>query len=88
MKLLLVEPEEELTRDNFIQLLREKISKTNMEMVKADVRPFIKNPGEMDIWSTEYFMHVADMIRFENNLKMQFEYLSRQHITQKLQIFQ
>ena len=58
-------PEEELTRDNFIQLLREKISKTNIEMVKADVRPFIKNPGEMDIWSTEYFMHLADMIRFE-----------------------
>ena len=59
-------PEEELTRDNFIQLLRDKISKTNMELVKADVWPFIKNPGEMDIWSTEYFMHVADMIRFEN----------------------
>ena len=58
-------PEEELTRDNFIQLLRDKISKTNMEMVKADVRPFIKNPGEMDIWSSEYFMHLADMIRFE-----------------------
>ena len=58
-------PEAELTRDNFTQLLRDKISKTNMEMVKADVRPFIKNPEEMDIWSTEYFMHVADMIRFE-----------------------
>ncbi len=58
-------PEEELTRDNFIQLLRDKILKTNMEMVKADVRPFIKNSEEMDIWSTEYFMHVADMIRFE-----------------------
>jgi len=58
-------PEEELTRDNFIQLLRDKISKTNMELVKADVRPFIKNPGEMDIWSSEYFMHLADMIRFE-----------------------
>ena len=58
-------PGEELTRDNFVQLLSAKISKTNMEMVKADVRPFTKNPGEMDIWSTEYFMHVADMIRFE-----------------------
>jgi len=58
-------PEEELTRDNFIKLLRDKISKTNMEMVKADVRPFIKNPGEMDIWSSEYFMHLADMIRVE-----------------------
>ena len=41
-----------------------------MELVKADVRPFIKNPGEMDIWWSEYFMHLADMIRFENILKM------------------
>ncbi|MBA4409285.1 MAG: hypothetical protein C0397_07670 [Odoribacter sp.] len=54
----------ELTQNNLIQLLRDKISETNMEMVKADVRPFIKNPGEMDIWSTEYFTHLADMIQF------------------------
>ena len=58
-------PEQVLTRDIFIQLLKDKISKTNMELVKNDVRPFIKDPGEMDIWSKEYFMHVADMIRFE-----------------------
>lgn len=32
---------------------------------KADVRPFIKNPGEMDIWSTDYFTHLADLIQFE-----------------------
>ena len=55
----------ELTQQNFIPLLKEKILKTNMEMVKADVRPFIKNPGEMDIWSMEYFTQLADMILFE-----------------------
>ena len=55
----------ELTQQNFIPLLKEKILKTSMEMVKADVRPFIKNPGEMDIWSTEYFTQLADMILFE-----------------------
>ena len=55
----------ELTQNNFIQLLKDVISKTNIEMVKADVRPFIKNPGEMDIWSTEYFTQLADMILFE-----------------------
>jgi predicted nucleotidyltransferase component of viral defense system len=55
----------ELTQSNFIQLLKDKISKTNIEMVKADVRPFIKNPGEMDIWSTEYFTQLVDMILFD-----------------------
>jgi len=56
-------PVGELTQNNFIQILKEVILKTNIEMVKADVRPFIKNPVELDIWSTEYFTHLADMIR-------------------------
>lgn len=56
--------EGELTQVNFLKLLKDKISRTNIEMVKADVRPFIKNPGEMDIWSTEYFTHLADLIQF------------------------
>lgn len=54
----------ELTRDSFRQLLKGKISKTNIEMVKNDVRPFIKNPSEMDIWSKDYFMQLADMVKF------------------------
>lgn len=57
--------EGELTLDSFKQLLKEKIAKTNIEMVKNDVRPFIKNPSEMDIWSADYFTQLADMIRFE-----------------------
>ena len=57
--------EGELTKDVFKLMLKDKILKTNMEMVKNDVRPFIKNPSEMDIWSNDYFMQLADMIRFE-----------------------
>lgn len=58
----------ELTHESFIQLLKDKISKTNMEMVKADVSPFIKNPEEMDIWSTEYFTHLAEIIQFGKSI--------------------
>jgi predicted nucleotidyltransferase component of viral defense system len=54
----------ELTQSIFIQLLRDKISKTNMEMVKADVKPFIKNSEELEIWSTAYFTHLAELIQF------------------------
>ncbi len=57
--------EGELTRDFFKQLLKDKIAKTNIEMVKNDVRPFIKNPSEMDIWSADYFTQLVDMIVFE-----------------------
>lgn len=56
---------EKFTLEYFKQLLKEKISKTNIEMVKADVRPFIKNPREMDIWSVDYFNQLADLIKYQ-----------------------
>ena len=34
-------------------------------MVKADVSPFIKDTMELDIWSNDYFLQLADMIKFE-----------------------
>lgn len=55
---------EVFTKELCIQLLKEKISQTNIEMVKADVRPFIKNTKELEIWSREYFLQLADMVRF------------------------
>ncbi|MGB4414108.1 MAG: nucleotidyl transferase AbiEii/AbiGii toxin family protein [Paludibacter sp.] len=55
----------ELTKEIFKQLLKEKITKTSIEMVKSDVRPFIRNQDEMDIWSTDYFLQLVNMIKFE-----------------------
>ena len=53
------------THDNFKELLKNKISKTNIKLVKTDIRPFIKNPEEMDIWSIDYFTQLVDMIRYK-----------------------
>lgn len=47
----------------FLALLTEKIIKTDIEKVKADVRPFIKNPMDIDIWSTDYFLQLAEKIK-------------------------
>jgi len=55
----------DFTPEIFKQMLKERIKKTNIEAVKNDVRPFLKNQQEMEIWSTEYFLKLADMIRFE-----------------------
>jgi hypothetical protein len=33
-------------------------------MVKADVKPFIKDPGQLEIWSEDYFSQLLDMILF------------------------
>jgi len=35
-----------------------------MDAVKADGRPFVKNPEEMDIWSADYFTQLVDRIQF------------------------
>jgi predicted nucleotidyltransferase component of viral defense system len=58
--------EGEITPENFKALLKEKIHQTNIELVKADVRPFIKNHQELDIWSVDYFTQLTDMIQFED----------------------
>ena len=31
--------------------------------VKADVLPFVRNPKELDIWSNDYFVQLAGMVR-------------------------
>jgi len=49
--------------DNLRKMLKEKIQNTNIEMVKKDVLPFLKNPAETDIWSTDYFLQLVDLIK-------------------------
>ena len=57
--------EQEFTPDIFRKMLINRIEKTNIESVKNDVRPFLKNPSEMEIWSTDYFLQLVEMIRIE-----------------------
>ena len=56
---------EDLSGKEFIELVQRRIEKTNIEMVKADVAPFIKNRQSMETWSTEYFFQLAEKIRVE-----------------------
>ena len=56
---------EVLDRESFIIRLKEKLMSANMNQVKNDVLPFVKNPHELDIWSNDYFVQLADMLRFE-----------------------
>ncbi len=55
----------EMTREDFMAVLRERLSTTNIEDVKRDVRRFMFNPHELDIWSNDYFLQLADMIVFK-----------------------
>lgn len=55
----------EFSQEIFINMLKEKIRKTKISMVKDDVRPFVKNKRDLEIWSTDYFLKLSDMIRFK-----------------------
>ena len=56
---------EMVEKEEFMRLLREKLSTSDIELVKQDVTGFIDDPRELDIWSNDYFLQLADMIVFK-----------------------
>ena len=54
----------DIDNEEFIKMLKEKIGTTDINMVKRDVMPFIQNPAELDIWSNDYFLQLADRIKY------------------------
>ena len=57
--------QEALDKETFLQKLNERLATADINQVKADVLPFMRNPKELDIWSNDYFLQLAKMIRFE-----------------------
>lgn len=55
---------EDITINSFKNQLKERLSTSYINQVKADVLPFVRNPRELDIWSNDYFLQIADMVRF------------------------
>ena len=55
---------EAVDKESFMQLLREKLSTADIELVKQDVAGFLDNPQELDPWSNDYFLQLSDMIVF------------------------
>lgn len=55
----------ELTRDEFISSLKDRLASADMNMVKQDVLRFLRtDPHSLDIWSKEYFLQLADRIAY------------------------
>lgn len=55
----------DIDKEIFIIMLKERFASTNIEIVKRDVLPFIQNPNELDIWSNDYFLQLADRIKYK-----------------------
>lgn len=54
---------EDITPEQFKEKLKERLRTTDIKQVKDDVLPFVRNPKELDIWSNDYFVQLAEMVR-------------------------
>ena len=54
---------ENITPELFKEKLIERLSTADIKQVKEDVLPFVRNPKELDIWSNDYFVQLAGMMR-------------------------
>ena len=54
-----------VNQNEFLAMLKEKLATANINQVKQDVMPFLKNPNELNIWSNDYFLQLAQMIKWE-----------------------
>lgn len=57
--------EEDITKESFLEKLNERLATADINQVKADVLPFIRNQKELEIWSNDYFLQLAKMVRFK-----------------------
>ena len=55
----------DISEESFLEKLKERLSTADLNQVKSDVLPFVRNPKELDIWSNDYFLQLADMIKLE-----------------------
>ena len=55
---------EDVDREAFLRHLRDRLASADINLVKLDVLDFISDPRELDIWSNDYFLQLADRIRF------------------------
>ena len=53
-----------LTKDKFLELLKNKIEHVNIASAKDDIRNFIKDSRSIEIWSKEFFISLLPKIIF------------------------
>jgi predicted nucleotidyltransferase component of viral defense system len=52
-----------LTRDDLRHLLVQRIEKVNIEQIKQEVEPFVKDPASLAVWSKDFFLDIASRIK-------------------------
>lgn len=58
--------EDNISKEQIIELLDKKIESVSFSSIKEDVVRFIKNDEALDIWSPQYFKDLISKMKFEN----------------------
>lgn len=54
----------DMSKEDFIDKLKSRLNSTDIASVKRDVAPFIKDEKILDIWSNDYFLQLAGMLKY------------------------
>jgi hypothetical protein len=55
----------EMSNEEFLELLRVKIESTSINAIKEDVVRFIDDENKLTIWSKNYFLDLIERIQFD-----------------------
>ena len=55
----------EMSMDDFLEALKQRLSETDISVVKEDVLRYVFDESELNIWSNDYFLKLADMIVYK-----------------------
>lgn len=56
---------EDVSKEEFLAKLKERFASSDINKVKADVIPFIRDTKELAIWSNDYFVLLAQMVQIK-----------------------
>lgn len=56
--------EDQITEEQILDLLKQKIESVSFKAVKEDIRKFIKDDGQLEIWSANYFIDLVERMKF------------------------
>ncbi|MCX6583986.1 MAG: nucleotidyl transferase AbiEii/AbiGii toxin family protein [Candidatus Aminicenantes bacterium] len=54
--------EDNLDKSILLHLLQEKLKAVDIEQIKKDVQPFLKDKQELDLWSRDFFLDIIESI--------------------------
>ena len=55
---------DELTGTELRRLLRQRFEQVDFKRARSDVRPFIRDPAELELWDTGFFLSLVDQVKY------------------------